>query len=169
MTTDFSKELTVFTDGSALCNKKDAPAGWAMYIPCKKVLISKGMFGTNNQAELEAIRYALWYLKEHINDYASYVHDAKIFILSDSEYSINTITGRYKPKTNTNKILACQILIRDLKKLGYKICFHHVMAHTGGSDYVSYNNNIVDVAARKRATELKGGDEGGDEGKNDEK
>lgn len=152
---DFSKEMCVFTDGSALCNKKDAPAGWAMYIPVKKVLISKGMFGTNNQAELEAIRFALWFLKENINDYTSYIHDNHIFLLSDSEYSINAITGKNKVKANENKIKACRIMIKELKQMGYTIRFEHVMAHTGGTDFVSFNNNIVDMAARKKATEMK--------------
>lgn len=157
MTTDYSNELTVFTDGSALSNKKDAPAGWAMYIPCKKRLISKGMFGTNNQAELEAIRYALWYMKEHINDYMPFIKEGKIYFLSDSEYSINTIKGKYKVKANKNKIAVCRILIEDLAKMGYTVHFEHVMAHTGGKDFVSYNNNIVDVTARKRATEMRDG------------
>ena len=154
---DYAKELSVFTDGSALGNKKDAPAGWAMYIPYNKVLISKGMLGTNNQAELEAIRYGLWYIKNHLNDFKDIIHDSNIYFLSDSKYSINAISGKNKAKMNKNKILACKILLKDIEKQGFKIIFVHVMAHTGEKDYVSYNNNIVDVAARKRAFEMKNG------------
>ena len=48
------KSLVCFTDGSALNNNKDAPAGWAFYIPKLKQLRYDSMIGTNNQAELEA-------------------------------------------------------------------------------------------------------------------
>lgn len=154
---DYSKELSIFTDGSALGNSKDAPAGWAMFIPYNKLLISKGMLGTNNQAELEAIRYSLWYIKNHLDDFKDIIHDHNIYLLSDSEYSINVIIGKYKAKLNKDKILTCKILLKDIEKQGYKIVFTHVIAHTGGKDYVSYNNNIVDVAARKRAFEMKNG------------
>ena len=152
---DYSKELAIFTDGSALGNQKNAPAGCAVYIPCNKTLISRGIIGTNNQAELEAIRYGLWFMKNHVEEFKEIIQNSNIYFLSDSEYSINAITGKNKVKMNENKIMACKILVRDIEKHGYKINFVHVMAHTGKTDFISYNNNIVDIAAKKRAMEMK--------------
>lgn len=150
---NYEQMMCVFTDGSALSNKKSAPAGWAMLIPHENKLISKGMFGTNNQAELEAIRYSLWYLKEH-NVEHKYDTFGDIYIMTDSEYSINAITGKHKSKVNTAKIKVCQLLINELSQMNITINFIHVDAHTGGKDYVSINNDIVDKTARKRAMEM---------------
>ena len=53
--------LDIYTDGSALKNSQESPAGAAFYIPSMRILRSKSFIGTNNIAELIAIDYALWY------------------------------------------------------------------------------------------------------------
>lgn len=150
---DYSKKFTVFTDGSALGNKKDAPAGFAFYFPTTKTLISKGLIGTNNQAELEAMRYCLWYfIQKYVeND----IPDNTLYVFSDSEYVLNAITGRHNGKANKEKIEICKKLIHEIMKKGKKIEFIHVFAHTKGKDFISINNEIVDFAARNEATKMK--------------
>lgn len=151
----FETEFCIFTDGSALGNSKESPAGYAMYIPCVKKLLSKGMFGTNNQAELNAIKFTLWYVKENIEYFKNKIKNG-IYILTDSLYSMNCVLGKYKAKANINLIVICRQFYEDLKNMGYNVEFHHVAAHTGKKDFVSYCNNIVDMSAKKRAYELRG-------------
>ena len=150
---NYSKKFTVFTDGSALNNKKDAPAGFAFYFPTTKTLISKGLMGTNNQAELEAMRYCLWYF---IQKYIEIdIPDNTLYVFSDSEYVINAITGKNKVNANKEKIEICKKLIREITEKGKKLEFIHVFAHTKGKDFISINNEIVDYAARKEAAKMK--------------
>ena len=150
---DYSKKFTVFTDGSALNNKKDAPAGFAFYFPTTKTLISKGLIGTNNQAELEAMRYCLWYfIQKYIE---KDIPDNTLYVFSDSEYVINAITGKNKVNVNKEKIEICKKLIREITEKGKKLEFIHVFAHTKGKDFISINNEIVDFAARNEATKMK--------------
>lgn len=151
-TNEYEDKFTVFTDGSALNNKQDAPAGYAIYFPSYKKLISNGMRGTNNQAELEAMRYALWYyLNRYINQD---IPNNTLYIFSDSEYTINAVSGKNRVKANFPKIEVCKKLIEEIKKRR-KIKFIHVMAHTNNKDFVSINNNIVDCAARNEALKIK--------------
>ena len=148
---DYSKKFTAFTDGSALSNRKDAPAGCALYFPTTKVLISKGLIGTNNQAELEAMRYCLWYYtQKYINEE---IPDNTFYVFSDSEYVINAITGKNESKANQAKIYVCKSLIDKIKEKR-KLKFIHAYAHTKGKDFISINNEIVDFAARKEATKM---------------
>lgn len=147
---DYSKLFTIFTDGSALSNAKDAPAGWACFFPWHKVLRSKSMTGTNNQAELEAIRYALWWFS--IKYISIPIPNNTVYVFSDSEYAINSVEGRYKGKLNTAKIKAIQMLIEELKQKSRRVEFIHCRAHTGGTDFISINNAIVDSEARRQAT-----------------
>ena len=163
---DFSHKFTIFTDGSALNNKENASAGWAIYIPRLKKLMSKHMIGTNNQAELEAIRYALWWVNIHISSDKSNkdsddgeddfdlkrLINGELFIFTDSEYSMNSITGKWKKlKGNLPKINICRKLISDLQENGISTQFIHVKAHTKKTDFISLNNDIVDSEARRQA------------------
>ena len=137
----------IFTDGSALGNKKDAPAGAAFYIPSMKKLISKSMYGTNNQAELEAIRYAIWYFKENLMKKVKGVVD----IYTDSAYSMNVLTEKWKSKANGEKIELIKNWLKELEIQGVHINFIHVEAHTKRTDFISINNDIVDKEARRMA------------------
>ena len=119
---DYSSKFTVFTDGSALNNKQDAPAGMAVYFPLKKVLLSKSMIATNNQAELEAIRYALWYFEKNFISLS--IPDKTLYVFSDSEYSINSITGKWNSKINSKKIYACKQYVKSIEEKGLEKMIH---------------------------------------------
>ena len=153
--TDYSTKFTMFTDGSALDNQQEAPAGMAVYFPKRKILLSKSMVATNNQAELEAIRYGLWYFIQRFINLP--IPDKTLYIFSDSEYSINAITGKWKTKVNVPKIKVCQGLVKTIENKGLKVAFIHAKAHTKKKDFVSLNNDIVDQEARRRAMQQKEG------------
>lgn len=146
--------FTMFTDGSSLKNSKIAPAGYAVYFPTIKKLFAKGMTGTNNQAELEALRFGLWYFNEHVKNSHLQIPEDKLIVFSDSEYSIRSIEGKYNGKCNKEKINECKRLVSCIEEK-YKVEFVHVVAHSNGSDFVSVNNDIVDKAAREEASKIK--------------
>lgn len=158
---DYSKELTIFTDGSALSNSKTSPAGWGVYIPLMKKSLSKGIIGTNNQAELEAMRVALWYFKTKFDEIFKNIVDKvetknTVFIISDSEYTLKAITGINKVNANKSTIETCKAMINEIQnELNIHIYFIHVNSHTGGTDFMSVNNAIVDKLARDKAESMK--------------
>ena len=144
--------MEIFTDGSALSNAKNACAGWAVYYVEIDKLRSGNMHGTNNQAELFAIKTALWYCDETLK-----IKDTAIVLKSDSEYAIKVVTGKNKAKANVETIESIKKLIAKLKKNKNTIDFIHVDAHTGGTDHDSVYNNIVDQEARRQAIILRDG------------
>lgn len=142
--------MLIYTDGSALNNSKDAPAGWAclfVFSNGKTLLRSGGQRSTNNAAEIQAISYALWYSVNKLT-----LKDEELLIKSDSEYAIKVISGVNKAKANAKAIAVCKMLIQKLKSANVDVKFEHVMAHTGGTDDDSKYNDIVDKEARKQAT-----------------
>lgn len=146
---NYSSLFTVFTDGSALNNRKDACAGFAVYFPSTKRLLTKSMVGTNNIAELEAIRYALWYFLERYPTVE--LPDRTLHVFSDSKYAMHSIDGKYNGAKNKELIGKCREMLRKVKEL-CKVEFHYVRAHTGRDDFISVNNDIVDKAARQMAS-----------------
>lgn len=140
-------KVDIFTDGSALKNQSNAPAGWAFYIPSIDYLHAEGMYGTNNQAELTAIYKAICYVMN--------MKQKEVLIYSDSQYSIDVITGAKKASKNKELIKDIQLLISNLKEAEMNIKFKHIDAHTGKKDYISISNDKVDKAARDKATEMK--------------
>ena len=143
--------MDIFTDGSALANSKRSKAGWACYWPDLDILRSGSMIGTNNMAELRAIDYALWYTIEHLDP----IKGLKIVIHSDSEYSINVITGKKRSHANLEQLAKIKGHIDKLKELGAELSFEHVLAHTGKTDDKSKYNDIVDKEARRQAGNAK--------------
>lgn len=142
-------EFQIYTDGSALSNKKDAKAGWAFYMPQISYYEAGPMRGTNNQAELRAIYSALHYfLNRAIVGYDS------IMIFTDSEYSMKGITGENKVNANREEIYAIRDLINSIQTSGIPVQFYHVMAHTGKQDEMSKNNAFVDEIARNAASSI---------------
>ena len=137
----------IFTDGSALSNKKDAHAGWAFYMPQINYYECGPMTGTNNQAELRAIFNALHYF---INSAITNVDQIEIY--SDSQYSIKGITGVNKVNANVGEIFAIRELIGSLKTEGISVNFIYVQAHTGKNDYFSKCNEFVDKLANSSAS-----------------
>lgn len=149
--------MRVFTDGSCSQNgKPGAKAGFAVWFPEHKELsesacIPADQSQTNQRAELSAIHRAVAILDE------KGYHDEDILIYTDSDYSINCLT-KWIPgwvsrgwKTSDGKTVLHQDLIRDVSARLSKFKSHrfvHVKAHTGGTDDLSVNNDIVDRMAR---------------------
>lgn len=88
------KEVTIVCDGSSLGNGKGNPRAAAV-----AVLGYKGYWrafaeylgnATNQQAEIAAARIGLEQLRE----------PCKVRLLSDSRYVVETMTGRFRKKTN---------------------------------------------------------------------
>lgn len=153
---NYSEELTIFTDGSALNNSKESPAGYAFYIPCIKHLKTEGLFCTNNQAELNACKFALYYVYKHLSTLNKFIKNNNIYFITDSKYCINSLTNKYKNKLNIELIEECKQSINNIQKNNYNVLFVHVEAHTNKNDFLSYNNNIVDQAARESANKMRG-------------
>lgn len=74
------KQITVATDGA--CTGNPGPAGWAWVIDDTRWQAGSLGAGTNNIAELEAIRRVLTAAPDH----------TPLRILTDSEYALNAIT-----------------------------------------------------------------------------
>lgn len=152
---DYSKEVTIFTDGSALKNTQNSPAGWGVYIPLLKKSFSKGLIGSNNVAELTAIRVALFYYRNFYDKVFKQFGKSELYMISDSEYSIKAVCGVNKVKANAENIVESKKHLEYIKtKLGIDVKFIHVNSHTGGKDFMSVNNDIVDTLARERAKEM---------------
>lgn len=156
---DYSKEFTIFTDGSALFNAKYAPAGWGVYIPLSKTSISGSLCGTNNIAELTAIKTAFEYFESNYDKTFKPLLESigknTLFLVSDSEYALKAITGVNKAKANIDIINECKEHIFNIRKnLKVKIHFVHCISHTGETDFISTNNAIADALANKKAEEM---------------
>lgn len=149
--------MRVFTDGACSHNgRPNAKAGYAVWFPDHRELsesarIAEGTAQTNQRAELTAIARAVVILDEH-----GY-HDADLVIYTDSDYSINCLTkwipGWVARKWKTSA--GGDVLHRDLIEETFTRLsrfkshrFVHVRAHTGATDDLSVNNDIVDRMAR---------------------
>lgn len=154
--------MRVFTDGACSNNgRPGAKAGYAVWFPSEPSLsasarLPEGQSQTNQRAELSAIHRCVVILDE-----AGY-HDEDIVIYTDSDYSINCLT-KWMPgwvarkwKTSTGTDVLHRDLIEDVSNRLTKFRSHrfvHVRAHTGGSDDLSKNNDIVDRMARSTIDE----------------
>jgi ribonuclease HI len=151
-------KVVIFTDGACTSNgKKGAKASWAVWFPDFKdhsaaEVVPEDQQQTNQRAELMAISKAVEIVEKN------FPYDTDIHIFTDSEYSKNCLT-KWLPawisknwKTTTNKDVCHRDLIEAtstrLSKFN-SFTFTHVDAHTGGSDYNSVNNDIVDRMATR--------------------
>lgn len=92
----YRKKYYLFTDGSFKTNTKKS--GYAIYLGEKATNIQEDMKGaTNNYCELKSILVSLEIIKKYIN-FIKY----PIVIVSDSEYSIKSITEWMKNWKNNN-------------------------------------------------------------------
>jgi|LauGreDrversion4_2_1035121.scaffolds.fasta_scaffold08348_3 ribonuclease HI len=134
----------VYTDGSAVCIKKEFYAGFGVYYGDERdasVYLGKS---TNNVAELTAIQYAL----QRVNP------ERKTAIYSDSTYSLLCCTT-YGEKCAKKK-WPDEIPNRDLVRETYElyqtkkdhVTLVHVSAHTLKNDQHSLGNNEADRLAK---------------------
>ena len=138
------KPLLCFTDGAAKSNAKNANAGWGIYIPKFKYYNSGSMKGTNNQAELEAVKQLLLYLS-NIDLFSS------VLIYTDSKYVIGIFVDNNKYKVNIELIDEIKELRKNIK---VKVGFKHVEAHTKKTDFISRCNAVADKLASDAANSL---------------
>jgi len=149
--------MRVFTDGACSNNgRPTAKAGYAVWFPEAQSLstsarVPDDQSQTNQRAELSAIHRCIVILDE-----GGY-QDEEIVIYTDSDYSINCLTKwvpgwiARKWKTSSGTDVLHRDLIEDVTKRLTKFKSHrfvHVRAHTGGTDDLSRNNDVVDRMAR---------------------
>lgn len=149
--------MRVFTDGACSHNgRPGAKAGYGVWFPdhpdmseAEKLLDTQPQ--TNQRAELTAIARAIVILDE------KGFHDVDVVIYTDSDYSINCLTKWISGwisrgwKTSAGGDVLHRDLIEETFKRLSKLKSHrfiHVRAHTGGTDDLSKNNDVVDRMAR---------------------
>jgi len=143
-----SQKVVIYSDGACKGNPGLSGSGLAVYIGEDKPFIRFGNFdptGTNNSAELLALLSALEYAEEYVDK------NINVEILSDSQYSINSITkwainwekNDWKKKggsiKNLRLINKCYYLYNALKN---KLSISYVKAHSGIT-----GNELADRAA----------------------
>lgn len=122
--------IKIYTDGASSGNPGPSGIGILLIYGEKKKEISQYIGqGTNNIAELTAIKVALKELKRN---------DLPVYIFSDSSYSIGLLTKGWKPKKNQTLVLE----IRSLLKKFDKISFIKVKGHSGIKE-----NEVADFLA----------------------
>lgn len=147
LNTQMSNILRCFTDGASKGNSETASAGWAYYIPKLNIRESGHIVGTCNKAELTAIFQLLSYI---LSNPQRFIEFNELLIFSDSEYSIGVLTG-YRITANKELITSIIDLGNKLRQTFVDIKFKHVDAHTGGDDWISKCNDVVDQLASSAA------------------
>jgi ribonuclease HI len=149
----FLNPKPIYTDGSCLDNISGKYIGWAIYIKDQSTHGTEhqdsghAINGTNNIAELNAIKMALEYIVSHG------VSGKKYRIYTDSNYCLlmcltcryNILTGKQLDKNLKNLSLLKQIT-KLLEKTRHVTQFRKVKAHVGID-----GNEIVDKLAKEAA------------------
>jgi ribonuclease HI len=146
--------IEVYTDGSYQKGK----CGYGIYFPNKEIENVSEKFDvkekTNNRSELYAIKVALDLIlsKYDVN---------KIYVYSDSEYCIKSLTIYAKQWSKNGWILSTKKSVKNqdiikplyelIESMKNKIVFVHVLAHTGKKDIISLNNEKADELAKAGA------------------
>lgn len=151
--------LVVFTDGSSQGNgSKHAKAGYSMVWPNHpEYTVGKPLPGqpkTNNRAEFSACIDAL-----KVADVLDAARGKTMHIYTDSQLLINSVTKWLKAwkkngwKKADGTTILNQDLVMELDALsqGRRIHWHHVPAHTGGTDWKSKWNDMADRLAKESA------------------
>ena len=149
--------MRVFTDGACSNNgRPGAKAGYAVWFPdhptmSESARIPGGHPQTNQRAELSAIARAIVILDE------KGFHDVDVIVYTDSDYCISCLT-KWLPgwvsrgwKTSSGTDVLHRDLIEETHRRLSKFKSHrfiHVRSHTGGTDDLSVNNDVVDRMAR---------------------
>lgn len=137
---DIRHEFAVYVDGSCRGNGTDKSSMAYGYkftdIATGKQQEKSGHIGpgTNNLAELYAIKYALEGLEEYCKEHNYKTSQCSVTIYSDSQYAIETIEGRYRVKHHSSLVYS----IQDCRKFWGKIRYEKIAAHSGhiGNIYV---------------------------------
>jgi ribonuclease HI len=126
--------ITVYTDGA--CAQGNMGAGVYINYKGKEIRFGKSLgCGTNQQAELHAIRIALLKLKQY--------RSCKILIKTDSKYCIGVLSKDWKIKANLHLITS---IYREMVKFS-EVKFKWVKGH--GNCKGNTEADILAVKARK--------------------
>jgi len=127
-----NKDIICYTDGSAKGNPGESGSGVYIVWPNNSYETTLGKYlgkSTNNIAELTAIKTALQTIDIMILTYPEIITtDTQLYILTDSEYSLNAVTGNIRVNTNVELINSIKLLIKNYK---FKINIHWIPAHSG--------------------------------------
>ena len=134
------KSYVAYTDGSNDNNHPKRPAGAAYVILDSEGnelhRAAKGFLGkTNNYVELMAIISAVNWIPQ----------GASVIVYSDSQYAINTLSGRWKAKANIELVNMFYEISR-----GKEVFFEWVKGHNG-----DHWNEVVDKMANAEYQKLK--------------
>lgn len=110
-----------YTDGSGTVFDKPAGSGCVvLHADGKLVEVARGIGpGTNNMAELSAVRFGLWEIPDL---------DRQVVVRTDSEYTMGSLTKDWH--ANKNKELIADIR-SELSLRGGRVQFEHVRGHAG--------------------------------------
>lgn len=130
-----SNNIIVYTDGS--CRGNPGPMGIGVVIipdiNNTDSIVKMGKYighGTNNIAELTAIKIGIE---------TAIQYNKPILLYTDSLYSVNVVTGRYKSKVNVQLINEIKDLIKK-----YRVQIGHVKGH----DKNVFNNMADSLATQ---------------------
>jgi len=120
-------KLKVFTDGGSKGNPGPASIGGVFYIDNKKIFQFNQSIGiaTNNDAEYQALIYALEEIKKQKEKLANDFKVEKIEFYSDSRLLVNQVKGFFKVKNG--KIKEYILKIRSLEQeINLPIFYHQI-------------------------------------------
>jgi ribonuclease HI len=144
-----NKDIICYTDGSAKGNPGESGSGIYIVWPNNSYETSVAKYlgkSTNNIAELTAIKIALETVELMIQTYPQLVEtDTELYIFTDSEYSLNAITGKIRVNANVELINSIKLIMRNYK---LKINIFWVPAHSG----IPGNEKANDLAERSAKT-----------------
>lgn len=112
-------EIQLYSDGACFPNPGSMAIGvvlvWGDH---HKEFSEKIGEGTNNIAELTAIKFGLEKIKDKT---------IPVRIISDSQYALNSISGKWNPAKNKELILNIRELLEEFSQVG----FRWVRGHNG--------------------------------------
>ena len=132
-------KLIVYTDGASRGNPGPSSYGFSILDKEKKILYEEGKYlgiNTNNFAEYSAVLAALIYIQKNFEK-------AVITFFMDSKLVVEQLSGRYKIKS-----LSLKVLIDQIKELENKI------GPTTYSHIPREKNKIADFLANKALDSL---------------
>lgn len=117
-TTNF-EEIIIHTDGGSRGNPGPSAAGYVILAPDETILETGGEYlgiTTNNQAEYQAVRYALQQAKKY--------HPKKVAFRIDSQLVVNQMNGLYQIRNRD--LWPIHANIKDLIAEFHTVTFEHV-------------------------------------------
>jgi len=119
--------LTVFTDGGSKGNPGEASIGGVFYIGSKKNFQFNKSIGiaTNNDAEYQALIYALEEIKRQKEKLVNEFKIEKIDFYSDSRLLVNQVNGFFKVKSGKIKEYILKIRMLE-QEINLPIFYHQI-------------------------------------------